>query len=57
MYLILAKVLEKPDAILLNDIFQKIAQLGAVHPELQPVPSPYLAKVLQKRRYSCPRKI
>lgn len=33
-------LLEKPDAILLADIFQKIAQLGAIHPQLQPVASP-----------------
>ncbi|MCZ7571398.1 MAG: hypothetical protein M5U01_22865 [Ardenticatenaceae bacterium] len=31
---------EKPDAILLADIFQHIAQLGAIHPLLQPSASP-----------------
>ncbi len=31
---------EKPDAILLADIFQHIAQLGAIHPLLQPAASP-----------------
>lgn len=30
---------EKPDAILLAEIFQHIARLGAVHPALLPVPS------------------
>jgi putative transposase len=33
-------LLEKPDAILLADIFQQIARLGAIHPLLQPVASP-----------------
>ena len=33
-------LLEKPDAILLADIFQQIARLGAIHPQLQPVASP-----------------
>ncbi len=32
-------LLEKPDAILLADIFQHIARLGAIHPLLQPVAS------------------
>lgn len=31
---------EKPDAFLLADIFQHIAQLGAIHPLLQPAASP-----------------
>ena len=31
---------EKPDAILLDDIFQHIAQLGAIHPLFQSVVSP-----------------
>ena len=31
---------EKPDAILLADIFQHIARLGAIHPLLQPSASP-----------------
>ena len=31
---------EKPDAILLADIFQQIARLGAIHPLLQPSASP-----------------
>ena len=31
---------EKPDAILLADIFQQIAQLGAIHPAFQPSASP-----------------
>jgi putative transposase len=31
---------EKPDAILLADIFQQIAQLGAIHPVSQPSASP-----------------
>jgi len=31
---------EKPDAILLDDIFQKIAQLGAIHPQFQHAVSP-----------------
>jgi putative transposase len=31
---------EKPDAILLADIFQQIAQLGAIHPALLPSPNP-----------------
>jgi putative transposase len=31
---------EKPDAILLADIFQQIARLGAIHPVLQPSASP-----------------
>jgi putative transposase len=31
---------EKPDAILLADIFQQIARLGAIHPLLQPSTSP-----------------
>jgi putative transposase len=31
---------EKPDAILLADIFQHIAQLGAIHPLVQPSASP-----------------
>jgi putative transposase len=31
---------EKPDAILLADIFQHIAQLGAIHPVFQPSASP-----------------
>lgn len=31
---------EKPDAILLADIFQHIAQLGAIHPFVQPSASP-----------------
>ena len=31
---------EKPDAILLADIFQQIARLGAIHPVLQPSESP-----------------
>jgi len=30
---------EKPDGILLAEIFQKIARLGAIHPVFQPVPS------------------
>ena len=30
----------KPDAILLADIFQQIARLGAIHPVLQPATSP-----------------
>jgi hypothetical protein len=30
---------QKPDAILLADIFQQIARLGMVHPILEPVPS------------------
>jgi len=30
---------EKPDAILLAEIFQQIARLGAIHPALQPVSS------------------
>jgi hypothetical protein len=36
----LAKVLQKPDAILLADIFQQIARLGAIHPVFQPSASP-----------------
>ena len=31
---------QKPDAILLADIFQQIAQLGAIHPVFQPSASP-----------------
>lgn len=31
---------QKPDAILLADIFQQIARMGAIHPVLQPSPSP-----------------
>jgi len=31
---------EKPDAILLAEIFQQIARLGAIHPAFQPVASP-----------------
>jgi hypothetical protein len=31
---------EKPDAILLADIFQHLAQLGAIHPLVQPAASP-----------------
>jgi hypothetical protein len=31
---------QKPDAILLADIFQKIARLGAIHPVFQPSASP-----------------
>lgn len=31
---------EKPDAILLADIFQQIARMGAIHPVLQPSTSP-----------------
>lgn len=31
---------QKPDAILLADIFQQIARLGAIHPVFQPSPSP-----------------
>ena len=31
---------EKPDVILLDDIFQQIAQLGAIHPLFQSVVSP-----------------
>jgi hypothetical protein len=31
---------EKPDAILLAEIFQQIARLGAIHPALQPFESP-----------------
>jgi hypothetical protein len=31
---------EKPDAILLAEIFQQIARLGAIHPALQPSESP-----------------
>ena len=31
---------EKPDAILLADIFQQIARLGAIHPALLPLASP-----------------
>ncbi len=31
---------EKPDAILLADIFRRIAQLGAIHPALLPTPTP-----------------
>jgi putative transposase len=31
---------EKPDAILLADIFQHLAQLGAIHPVFQPAASP-----------------
>jgi hypothetical protein len=31
---------EKPDAILLAEIFQQIARLGAIHPVLQPAASP-----------------
>ena len=31
---------EKPDPILLADIFQQIARLGAIHPVFQPVTSP-----------------
>ena len=31
---------EKPDAILLADIFQQLARLGAIHPLLQPSASP-----------------
>jgi putative transposase len=30
----------KPDAILLADIFQQIARLGAIHPAFLPPPSP-----------------
>ena len=30
---------QKPDGILLAEIFQQIARLGAIHPVLQPVPS------------------
>ena len=33
-------LLEKPDDILLDDIFHQIARLGAIHPLLQPVDSP-----------------
>jgi putative transposase len=31
---------EKPDAILLADIFQQIARLGAIHPVFQPSATP-----------------
>ena len=31
---------EKPDAILLAEIFQQIARLGAIHPALQPSKGP-----------------
>jgi putative transposase len=31
---------EKPDAILLAEIFQQIARMGAIHPVLQPSASP-----------------
>jgi len=31
---------QKPDAILLADIFQQIARLGAIHPVFQPSASP-----------------
>ena len=31
---------EKPDSILLADIFQQIAQMGAIHPSLHPADSP-----------------
>ncbi len=31
---------EKPDAILLADIFQQIARLGAIHPAFQPSANP-----------------
>jgi hypothetical protein len=31
---------QKLDAILLADIFQQIARLGAIHPVLKPSPSP-----------------
>ena len=37
---------EKPDAILIADIFQEIARLGAIHPVFQPSATPSLAKVL-----------
>jgi len=37
---IIGEGIEKPDAILLNDIFQKIAQLGAIHPQFQHAVSP-----------------
>jgi len=33
----LAKVLQKPDAILLAEIFEKNARLGMIHPVFQPV--------------------
>jgi hypothetical protein len=33
----LAKVLQKPDGILLAEIFQQIARLGMVHPVFEPV--------------------
>ena len=36
---ILKMLPEKPDAILLAEIFQQIARLGAIHPALQPVSS------------------
>jgi hypothetical protein len=35
----MAKVLQKPDDILLADIFQQIALLGAIHPVSLPVSS------------------
>jgi hypothetical protein len=40
---------EKPDAILLAEIFQHIARLGAIHPPLLPVSIQQLAKVLNNR--------
>lgn len=36
---IIKMLLQKPDAILLAEIFQQIARLGAIHPVFQPVPS------------------
>jgi len=37
---VLKKLPEKPDAILLADIFLQIARLGAIHPALEPSSSP-----------------
>jgi len=31
---------EKPDAILMADIFEQIARLGMIHPVLEPAASP-----------------
>ena len=40
---------QKPDGILLAEIFAQIARLGMVHPLFEPVPTVYLAKVLLTR--------
>jgi hypothetical protein len=42
---------QKPDAVLLADIFLQIARLGAINPLFQPSASSLLAKVLTVQCY------